>query len=178
VAGRVQSVQALQPYTVHGALSWTSAGVAVRPGQTSDFDVFLRNVSGHPVTVTGVRLVPVPGYPTGRLAHAAVEGGKNQVGAQRGWPPTGMPLHRLVGSQLMPGLVGVAVGFFGTRIGTTYAVAGIELTYRDGGTVRHTVGYGGGTACVAADWRTRGCQAAMDRADTAISSYLHARLDR
>ena len=135
------------------------AGLPVRPGQVVGFSVPVENLSGAPVTLQRVALLPVPGYPAPRLVHTGVlTGHRDWITAARGWPIA--PSRPLRGYQLQPWAwrkahhLGplpdlIAYGVTATRPGV-YDAAGLIITYRAGGTQYQQKIYYGTAACVAA----------------------------
>ena len=101
-----------------------------RPGQTTAFDTYLVNDTGHPLQVTGARVMGVPHQPVPRF-----------VGVQAGWPPDAVQVSNIVGGQLPPGRSDLAAGITGSKIGHTYSAAGVVITFRDDGKAYRAVSW-------------------------------------
>jgi hypothetical protein len=147
-----------------------NGSVIVRPGEVAVFSAPLLSYTNLVVTLLSARLIPVPGFPTPRLAHLAMLGSSDNgyPAGTSGWPPRRhFTLNSSVRISLRPfhgdrvdtaipkkgaGLPPtVLYGVVGERPHTVYATAGLELTYRYGGSDYTIPVYQGGAACLIKD---------------------------
>lgn len=166
---------AVHAYRPKGMTLGDVVTLVTRPGQTTAFDTYVVNDTGHPVNVTGARVVGVPHQPVPRLTHIALASGKNFVGVQAGWPPDAVQLSKIVGGQLPPGRSDLVAGITGAKIGHTYSAAGVVVTFRDGGKTYRAVSWGGGIACMAITKKQiKSCLRAADQRVETVQNYIHA----
>ena len=163
----------VHPWRVQGTPFAVAGTLGVYRGQTTDFEAYVVNDAHGAVTVTGARLIRLPGYRSARLVHVGIETGKGHVGIDRDWPPQGVAVRPLIGASLPHGRVYLSGGIAAARPGT-YLAAGLHLTYRTSGRTYQTDAWGGGASCVAPGHpgQPPGCRHA-DRLMNAIMDYIH-----
>lgn len=136
--------------------------VTVRPGEPAVFTVILAAAAPRPIRLVSIRLIPIPGVPTPRLAHVALLGPSMGYPAYtRDWPPSGgpggrpFPIRPFYGVTVWPaerhhrGLPpAVLYAVVGTVPNTIYAVAGVRLGYVLDGRSYTAALYAAGEACV------------------------------
>jgi hypothetical protein len=137
----------VHPWLVQGTPFASAGTLAVYRGQVTAFGTYLVNDAKSPVTVTSARLIRVPGHPTGRLVHVAVQTGVNRLTINRNWPPELVSVRALIGARLPRGRVYLAAGYTASRPGT-YATTGLLITYRTGGRTYRTDSWGGAASCI------------------------------
>lgn len=115
-------------------------GGPVLVGQPADYTAFLQNSSRVSVSLDSVVLLPMRGYPSPRLVHAAVESGREIAFMVAGWPPAG-------GNYELRPLRGYNVGP-GKRVAIMYSVVGLTVGDYVARGVRLTVWHRGGRASV------------------------------
>jgi len=153
--------------TISGGLFY--GGITTPPGLVADFPVPIENTSSVPVTLEGVTLVPLRGYPTPRLAHVGVlPEHDNLLTAARGWPiwkgdspSSTWQMLPLRGYTVLPWKVRrsnrqrygplpdmIDYGVLGSRLNTDYWAAGLRITYRLGSNTYTQTLYEGGADCL------------------------------
>ena len=140
---------AVHAYQPNGVTLGDVVTLVTPPGQTTAFDTYLVNDTGHPLEVTEARVLGVPHQPVPRLTHVALARGKNFIGVQAGWPPDAVRVAKIVGAQLPAGRSDLVAGITGSTIGRTYSAAGLVITFHDGEKAYRAVSWGGAIACMA-----------------------------
>lgn len=128
----------------------TSAGQSVVLGQEADFSAYLINRSDQTVTLESAKLIPEPGFRTPRQGHFAVEG-KDYIANDVGWPPAGAPGwmfapfsgHKIGPHQRVEVLYTTVADVPGD-----YAVKGVRIVSRVGGSEQTTDALGASLTCV------------------------------
>jgi hypothetical protein len=151
--GLAPSAGPLQTLSVGGQPYAAMGGIWVVVGQPADAEAYVFSTAHDPVTVTGVSAVPLPGDPTGRLVHAAIEATGASIAVDRGWPP--VPVRPLIGADLplagtgLPqGQSGIIFGLSGSQAGRAYAIAGLQIEYRYQGRSYSMTAWAGLAFCV------------------------------
>ena len=164
----------LKPYRPNGVTLGDVVSLPVRPHAPEVFDVFVVNSSDHPLTITSANIIAVPGHPAPTLMHVGLERGKNLVGVQDQWPPSGVPVKDLIDSSLPPGRSAIAVAVTGRDVGITYATAGVVLSYRDGKDSANGPAWGGAVTCVVDnDHAARRCGDNSSGARDEVVRFIH-----
>jgi hypothetical protein len=137
-------------------------GIPVQADRPAVFSAPLVASAATPLTLLGVKLISIPGFPIPRLIHVSLLGRSlSYPTGTTGWPPTApgakktYPLRRFAGAKVdpvaprgggLPPTVLYAVA--GAELNHVYAVAGLEITFRVGTTRFTKPVYEGGMACV------------------------------
>lgn len=126
------------------------AGMPVRVDEPTEFSAYLKNDSGHAVTLVSARMLARQGFtapPTFRLA--VVQRGLQGVAVSPGWPIKGFEYSALKGYQLRSGQqIAIVYSVSSDRLGV-YVANGVAVTVESSGYRRTTVDViGPGEMCV------------------------------
>jgi hypothetical protein len=113
----------------------TSAGVPVLAGEPADYTAFLANHTGQVIVLKSARLLPLPGFAEPRLAHVAIESGRDYALSAIDWPPSNGDYHlrAFAGMRVAPGQrVKILYSVAAFRLGQ-YGDAGIRVMVQAGG---------------------------------------------
>jgi hypothetical protein len=104
-------------------------------GEPADYTGFLANHTGQVIVLKSARLLPLRGFAVPRLAHVAIENGRDFAAAAIDWPPSDGDYHlrAFAGMRVAPGQrVKILYSVTAVRLGQ-YGDAGIQVTVQAGG---------------------------------------------
>lgn len=176
-----------------------AGGYGATPGQIADFPVEVENTGSVPVVLLGARLIPLPGFRTPRLVRLGVLVEHNELETgDNGWPiPKDNPsagylaMHPLRGYVVLPwkerqsrhlGPLPDMVEYGVVGTGGYYADAGLDVTYRIGGSVYTQRLIAGGEDCIVSAHQklsanspeVNACEKFDEKADHAVDALAAA----
>lgn len=137
--------------TKQGQVVLNGGGASIAPGGSAVVTGWIQNSGKTPVTFLAASLVPIKGFPVGRLTHIGIVLNHNAVEGATTWPPTGdhVPTKPLIGASITRrGQINIAFAMQGTVLGRDYEAAGLRIRYRYQGHVYSTMAWFVASACV------------------------------
>jgi hypothetical protein len=157
-------------------------GALITPGQPAIVTAWLTSSTTVPVTFLSASLLPVHGFPTGKLTHVALATNHNAVEGETVWPlppGDGVTLRPLAGAQIRRrGVIGIVFAIRGTVVGQAYTAGGLRVRYRYQGQVYSTVAWLVAQACVVSHLGKKTppwCTKADDRATKEVQKQADSR---
>jgi hypothetical protein len=145
-------------------------GAPARVGQPADYTVFVVNNTSQSVTLRSATLLPLRGFTAPRLAHVAVEAGRQIAYAVLDWPPgRGFDLRPFAGYVVHPGkrvqiMYSIVAGSPGD-----YVAKGVRVTASQGGDLLSVDALGASLTCVSAARHPHPCPGStINRVQTAV----------